>query len=317
MGFTLKTASFCSCSSGWASHVPAARQRHPSFLPDTRQSQQQCQQNQGLTACVAVVQWVVWEAVFLRRLWNGSGGTGLPSRDRFSSSLTPARLPPSAPAEQPQPWDGQKSGEKAITGVPLPVSPRLTSPAPLRLRAGHHLVHPESVVAPFPAVLVQLADVGQGIQSATKICLPRFGVRFVFSWTVASWSDQVERHLREKPLCLCVFFCKIKLIALHVSPQTFLLGFSYSEDSTGALVCFRSKSRCWTLAATRSSQTTSEAEFSHDMRVAKHDFPLEGKGFLYLYSFSELVFFAYTEITKDERTLWQFYNNTTVNCNRK
>lgn len=68
----------------------------------------------------------------------------------------------------------------------LLIHPRVTSPAPLRLRAGHHLVHPEGVVAPLPAVLMQLADVRQGIQGATKIRLPRLGVRFVFSWTVAS-----------------------------------------------------------------------------------------------------------------------------------
>lgn len=68
----------------------------------------------------------------------------------------------------------------------LLVNPRVTSPAPLRLRAGYHLVHPEGVVSPLPAVLRQLADVREGIQSAAKIRLPRLRVWFVFSWTVAS-----------------------------------------------------------------------------------------------------------------------------------
>lgn len=74
---------------------------------------------------------------------------------------------------------------------------------------------------------------------------------------------------------------------------------------SAALICFHSnslKSRCWTLAATRSPQTAAEAEFSHDVSVAKHDFPKKGrvsrvsKAFLNLSSLH-----LCTEMTKDER----------------
>lgn len=59
----------------------------------------------------------------------------------------------------------------------------LTSPAPVRVHAGQHPVHPVGVVASLPAVFLQLADVRQGVQGAAEIGLPCLRVRLVFART--------------------------------------------------------------------------------------------------------------------------------------